>query len=384
MSGWDDDRNQIPGGVADSGAIRRIPAWVPMESERQPRRGTDLSVGVEEEFLLVHRSASHLVPRGSAVIEAAGRMGVRLHQELTAAQVETNTAVCSGMAELRGELVGLRSAAAGAAGSAGARLVAAGAAIAGDPTAPAADSARYRRMADEFGALAALGVCGCHVHIGVADRETAIQVGNHLRPWLPTLVALTANSSVHCGLNTGYASWRSILWSRWPSSGPPPAFTSAEHYDAVVAMLLDSGAAFDHGMIYWDVRPSAHLPTIEVRSSDVPSTVDETVLLAGLVRGLVATAVWELDSGRTAPPVAAEALRVAYWLSARDGLDGATLDPFNVAGDRGRRAARGAAAARPCRAGGVRRPGRGARPPEPGAGQGQRRDPPAARLAQAR
>jgi carboxylate-amine ligase len=283
---------------------------------------------VEEEFLLVHPSASHLVPRGAAVIEAAGQRGVPLYPELTAAQVETNTAVCFGMGELRGELVGLRSAAAGAAGRAGARLVAAGAAIAGDPTMPTADSARYRRMADEFGSLAALGVCGCHVHIGVADRETAVQVCNHLRPWLPTLVALTANSSVHCGLDTGYASWRSILWSRWPCSGPPPCFASAEHYDSVVAMLLDSGAAFDRGMVYWDVRPSAHLPTIEVRASDVPSTVDETVLLAGLVRGLVATAVRDLESGRTAVPVAAEGLWVAYWRSARDGLGGAALDPF--------------------------------------------------------
>jgi glutamate---cysteine ligase / carboxylate-amine ligase len=298
-------------------------------------RGGGLSVGVEEEFLLVHPSEGRLVPRGEAVIEAAGGMGLRLYQELTAAQVETNTAVCWDMRELRGELIGQRAGAAGAAGRAGARLVAAGAAIAGDPVVPPADSARYRRMAEEFGSLAALGVCGCHVHVGVADRETAVQVSNHLRPWLPTLVALTANSAVHCGQDTGYASWRSILWSRWPCSGPPPCFSSAEHYDSVVDMLVESGAAFDRGMVYWDVRPSAHLPTIEIRASDVPSTVDETVLLAGLVRGLVATALWALESGRTAAPVPAEALRVAYWRSARDGLRGAALDPFTQTGTTG-------------------------------------------------
>ena len=93
-------------------------------------------------------------------------------------------------------------------------------------------------------------------------------------------------------------------------------------------MLLESGAAFDRQMVYWDVRPSEHLPTIEVRASDVPSTVDETVLVAGLVRGLVATALRALETGRTAPPVDDEALRVAYWRSARDGLRGAALDPF--------------------------------------------------------
>jgi glutamate---cysteine ligase / carboxylate-amine ligase len=290
-----------------------------------------LSVGVEEEFMLVHSSAAHLRPCGPAVIEAADRMGVRLYKELTTAQVETNTPVCWNIRELRQELHELRSVAASAAIRAGARLIAAGAAVAGDPTTPLANSPRYRRMADEFGLLVTEhGLCGCHVHVGVADRETAVQVGNHLRPWLPTLLALTANSAVHRGQDTGYASWRSILLSRWPCSGPPPYFTSADHYDAVVAMVLDSGAALDHGMVYWDVRLSAHLPTVEVRLSDVPSTVDETVLLAGLVRGLVGTAMRALDSGRAAPAVSAEALRAAYWRSAHDGLRGTALDPFTL------------------------------------------------------
>jgi glutamate---cysteine ligase / carboxylate-amine ligase len=290
-----------------------------------------LSVGVEEEFLLVHSTATDLQPCGPAVIETAGRMGVRLHKELTTAQVETNTPVCWSIRDLRRELRDLRSVAAAAATVAGARLLAAGAAVAGDPMTPLADSARYRRMAHEYGLLLTEhGVCGCHVHVGVADRETAVQVGNHLRPWLPTLLALTANSAVHYGRDTGYASWRSILWSRWPCSGPPPYFTSADHYDSVVATVLDSGAALDHGMIYWDIRPSAHVPTIEIRVSDIPSTVDETVLLAGLVRGLVGTALRALESGRTGPAVAAETLRAAYWLSARDGLHGSALDPFTL------------------------------------------------------
>ncbi|HEV8561363.1 MAG TPA: glutamate--cysteine ligase [Actinophytocola sp.] len=290
-----------------------------------------LSVGVEEEFMLVHPSAAHLRPCGPAVIEAAGRMGVRLYKELTTAQVETNTPVCWNIRDLSRELRELRSVAAAAATGAGARLIAAGATVAGDPTTSLADSARYRRMAEEFGLLVAEhGICGCHVHVGVADRETAVQVGNHLRPWLPTLLALTANSAVHSGRDTGYASWRSILQSRWPCSGPPPYFTSADHYDSVVAMMLDAGAALDHGMVYWDVRPSAHMPTIEIRVSDIPSTVDQTVLLAGLVRGLVGTAIRALDSGRTAAAVSAEVLRAAYWRSARDGLRGTAVDPFTL------------------------------------------------------
>jgi glutamate---cysteine ligase / carboxylate-amine ligase len=289
-----------------------------------------LSFGVEEEFLLVHPTATRLLPRSAEVIDAAERMGVRLHKELTTAQIETNTPVCWTMNELRRELYHQRCAAASAADKVGVRLVAAGATLAGSPAAPLSDSPRYRRMAGEFGLLARSGVCGCHVHVGVADRETAVQVGNHVRPWLPTLLALTANSSVYCGQETGYASWRSVLLSRWPFSGPPPFLASADHYDSLVGMAVDSGAALDPGMVYWDIRPSEHAPTVEIRVSDVPSTVAETTLLASLVRGLVAAGVRALDGGRTGPPLPSEALRIAYWRSARDGLRGTALDPFTL------------------------------------------------------
>ncbi|MFL6143780.1 MAG: glutamate--cysteine ligase [Labedaea sp.] len=288
-----------------------------------------LSVGVEEEFLLID-PAGRPVPAAAAVIEAADGSGVRLYGELTTAQVETNSAVCHGMRQLRSELFGLRSVAAAAASRAGARLVAAGTLIAGEPTLALSDTPRYRRMAQRYGRLVdEQSICGCHVHIGLPDRETAVQVSNHLRPWLPTLLALTANSAVHCGRDTGHASWRSIIASRWPCSGPPPYFPSAAHYDATVEMLIDTETIMDPGMIYWDVRPSAHLPTLEVRVSDVPSTVAETTLLATLVRGLVTTAVRDLDAGRTAPPVQAEVLRAAYWRSAHDGLTGQALDPIS-------------------------------------------------------
>jgi carboxylate-amine ligase len=289
-----------------------------------------LSIGVEEEFLLAHRSAARLRPAGNAVIEAAGQLGVRLVKELTTAQVETNTSVCWNTRELRRDLVRLRSGAAAAAWRAGARLLAAGVPLTDEAPAPLADSPRYQRMGREFGMLAAdHGVCGCHVHVGLADRDTAIQVGNHLRLWLPTLLALTANSAVHRGRDTGYASWRTVMWSRWPCAGPPPYFTSADHFDSVVAALLDSGAIFDRGMIYWDIRPSVHQPTIEIRVSDVPATVDETVLLAILVRGLVATAVRELNT-REAAPVSTEVLRAAYWRSAHDGIRGQAFDPVRL------------------------------------------------------
>jgi len=170
------------------------------------------------------------------------------------------------------------------------------------------------------------GICGCHVHVAVPDRDAAIGVSNRLRPWLPLLLALTANSAIYRNADTGHASWRSVLWARWPSAGPPPQFASADEYDAAVDMLCHSGVIRDNGMVYWDVRPSRNFPTIEVRVADVPATVAESVTFAALVRGCVMTALEEHRRGEPVQPLASFALKAAYWKAARDGLDGDSLD----------------------------------------------------------
>lgn len=289
------------------------------------------TLGVEEEFLLVDPSTALPLPAAGEVIGLARRFGADLQPELTRTQVESNTPVCRGMRDVREHLLTTRSAAAAAALRAGGRLLAVGVSLTGPTRQPLTDAPRYRRIGEEYGLLAAEhGVCGCHVHVAVPDRGTAVQVCNHLRPWLPVLLALTANSPIHQGVDTGYASWRSVLNSRWPCSGAPPYFAGADHYDAVVDMLVDSGTLLDQRMLYWDVRPSAHLPTVEVRVSDVPATVDESVLLALLVRALVTTAVRAVERGGTALPISEGALRAAYWRAARDGIAGKGIDLFTA------------------------------------------------------
>ncbi|RKT54172.1 carboxylate-amine ligase [Saccharothrix australiensis] len=295
----------------------------------QPLPDADVpTLGVEEEFLVVDDSGLP-VPVAGEVVEAANRLGADLQPELTRVQVESNTPVCRTLREVRGHLLAARSTAAAAAMQAGARLLAVGVPLTGPMGQPFSDSDRYRRIGEGYGLLAAEhGVCGCHVHVAVPDRETAVQVCNHLRPWLPVLLALTANSPIHQGVDTGCASWRSVLNSRWPCSGAPPYFTSAEHYDAVLATMVDSGAVLDPAMVYWDVRPSDHLPTVEVRVSDVPATVDESILLAALVRALVGTALEAVRRGERGLPVTTEALRAAYWRAAHDGIEGDGVDLF--------------------------------------------------------
>ncbi|QFZ19132.1 carboxylate-amine ligase [Saccharothrix syringae] len=286
------------------------------------------TVGVEEEFLLVDPATGAPVPRAHEVVAAArGAFGLELDHELITTQVEAKTTVCWDLPQVRRELVAMRAAVARAAGEVGCLALAVGAPPLGEPAGPVTDVSRYRRIARAYGALAEeQSICGCHVHVAVPDREVAVQVCNHLRPWLAVLGALTANSPLARGRDTGYASWRSLVWARWPAAGPPPYFSDWAHYRAVCDVLDESGAAMDPGMVYWDVRPSSHLPTVEVRVADVQGGPTEALLLTALVRALVGTAEADVGRGVTAPPVPTEALRLAGWRAARDGLGGWTLD----------------------------------------------------------
>ena len=285
------------------------------------------TMGVEEEFLLVDPTSGEPVALNRRTAELAAERGVDLQLELTSCQVETATSVLSTADEAHEELRRLRRATAAAAQAAGARLLAVGLPPTVPHDFPITDKPRYHRIAERFGMIASeQGICGCHVHVEVPSREAAIDVGNRLRPWLPILLALTANSAVYRNADTRYASWRSVLWGRWPSAGPPPHFESADEYDATVQMMLGAGAMLDDGMVYWDVRPSANFPTVEVRVADVPATVAQTALFAAIVRATVMTVLADRERGEPIVPLSAHALRAAYWKSARDGLDGDAID----------------------------------------------------------
>ena len=296
------------------------------------RMSTDalLTVGVEEEFVLVEASTGHLANRANEVLAGADRFQVDLQPEIAQYQVESASGICTDMGELRDELAVARRALIERAARHDARLAATGTPVLGltMPT-PLTNSPRYHRMAQEMGALTNdLAICGCHVHVGLPDDESKIFVSNHLRPWLPTLLALGANSPYWLDGDTGYASWRYVVWNRWPTSGPPPHFDSAAEYCAAREEIVASGAAMDAGMLYWDVRLSARHPTLELRVSDVAPTVEEAVLMAALVRAIAATA---LTSGATPVHVPPHLLKVAMWRAARDGLAGFGIDPVTGA-----------------------------------------------------
>jgi carboxylate-amine ligase len=186
---------------------------------------------------------------------------------------------------------------------------------------------RYQKLEQNFQQIVRdLIIFGCHVHIGVSDRALAIEVINRARIWLSVLLALGGNSPFWMGEETGYDSYRTQLWSRWPLSGPPAVFGSEEEYQGLIADLIATGVIEDATKIYWDLRLSERFPTIEFRATDVCLTIEEAVAIAGLARGLTKTCYAEAMAGVPFKPVRPELLRVAHWWAARYGLDSKLID----------------------------------------------------------
>jgi carboxylate-amine ligase len=196
----------------------------------------------------------------------------------------------------------------------------------------ATPDARYLRMHEQFGLVAGDQLtCGAHVHVAVASRAEGIAAINGIRPWLAVLLAMSANSPFWYGSDTGYASYRSVSWGRWPTAGPTPPFADPDDYDRTITDLVAAGAALDDGMIYFDARLSAKYPTVEIRVADVGQLVEDSVLLGVLCRGLVDTAAAAAAAaGSAAPDVGVAMLRAAAWRAARYGLAGELLDPAEL------------------------------------------------------
>ncbi|MFI5842822.1 glutamate--cysteine ligase [Catenuloplanes sp. NPDC051500] len=290
-----------------------------------------LTIGVEEEYLLLDAVRPEAAPVVEDVMDRVSpALRASVQHEYFRTQIEVAGPPVVDLAELRRSMGVLREGVADAAEAAGARLVAIGACPFTGPDSPVVDQPRYHRMAERFGALSpGHGLNGMHVHVGVADRELAVQVLNHVRPWLPVLHAVTANSPFYRGIDTGYASWRSVMWERWPSVGPTPHLDSYAHYRHLLDDLIASGAVLDDAMLYWYARVSAKYPTVEIRVGDVCPSLDDTMLVAALVRALVGTAIVDIEAGLPAPAVSQQLLAAAHWRASHDGLEGLAVDLVN-------------------------------------------------------
>ncbi|WP_234734426.1 carboxylate-amine ligase [Tellurirhabdus bombi] len=292
-------------------------------------RQEDFTIGVEEEYQIIHPQTRELRSRAQAILpQAKAAVGDQVTAELYRSQIEIGTPICHTLAEVRQELVHLRRQIIEAARQQGSQIVAGGT----HPFSHWEDQkltrrVRYIEMETSYQQLVREQlIFGYHVHVGIANREIAIQVMNRVRPWLASLLALASNSPFWLGTDTGYTSFRTEIWGRWPMAGNPHVFSSWSEYERLVEDLVKMGSISDGSKIYWDVRPSAHYDTLEFRVTDVCLTIDEAVLIAGLVRALARTCAQEAEEHVEINHVRPEILRAAKWQAARFGLEGDLID----------------------------------------------------------
>jgi glutamate---cysteine ligase / carboxylate-amine ligase len=252
-------------------------------------------VGIEEELFVLDAETLEPTPVPAEILD-----GTRLKPELFASVVELNTSICRDVAEAAEELAGLRLEARRRAGEAGLLLGAAGTwptAVSEEQPITADDG--YRRFVEYAGPSARRQYCsGLHVHVGMASAEECLERLEAVLPWLPVVLAVSANSPYAAGAETGLASTRGELLALLPRSGAPPVFQSYSEWERFAERLVRLGLADEITRIWWDIRPHPRYGTLEIRMPDQPTRLETTVALAELLRALVAAAPRRLPSDR--------------------------------------------------------------------------------------
>ncbi len=244
-----------------------------------------LTIGVEEEYLLVDPVTGDLADAPESFIEECqASIDGMVTPEFLKAQVEVGTRVCSSIAELRGEISGLRKTVAEVAQSCGLAPIAAS-------THPFArweqqihtDKDRYNLLAHDLQAVARrLLICGMHVHVGIEDPELRIELMNQATYFLPHLLALSTSSPFWRGENTGLKSYRLCVFDELPRTGLPEHFESYGEFERHVQVMVDAGLIPDASMLWWDIRPSTKFPTLEMRVTDVCTRLEDAVTIAAI------------------------------------------------------------------------------------------------------
>lgn len=293
--------------------------------------------GIEEEFMFLDRESLRPADVAADVFDrlsASPEWRDVTHREFLASQVEHASPVFERLDDARRSLLAFRREM--AADAARFDVIAASIGTPPDTTAfpSITEQQRYNRIVrDLSGLIADHQMSGLHVHVGIPDREAGVIALNAARPWMPLLTAISGNSPLWRGYDTGYESWRNVQLRRWSTAGCPPSFIDAADYDRRIARLIGIGGISDLALIAWDVRLSEHLPTIEFRMADAQLDAETTILIAALCRGLVTHALQKpsapdaaADASAEAPP---ELLSAAILHSAHVGLQTDVFDPLS-------------------------------------------------------
>ncbi|MGA7203271.1 MAG: YbdK family carboxylate-amine ligase [Specibacter sp.] len=289
-----------------------------------------LTFGIEEEFVLLDRATLTPVPVSADLRSELAQFdfgeGI-IHNEFLRSQLEYASPVLNTFEEAAQSLWAFRTALEACTDGHGVVAAGVGTPFANPTQTLVTDDDRYAEIADKMGALAfEHHISGLHIHVGIPDRNAGIRALNYLRPWLPVLLAMSANSPFWCGKDTTFCSWRAIQYRRWTTAGCPPFFANAADYDRRTQALIGIGITPDKGSISWSARLSARHPTVEIRVADAQLEPSTTLLLALLGRALVATS---MDRPTNLPVVPGpELLDAALWHAARHGLSGELVHPL--------------------------------------------------------
>ena len=255
------------------------------------RQGPEFTIGIEEEYLLVDPETRDLVtdPPAAMIEECAERLEGQVAPEFLRSQIEVETCVCETIQEARAELVRLRRTVSEVVGKHGFAMIAAS-------THPFAhwgrqkhtDKARYNVLARDLqGVARRLLICGMHVHVGVSDPDLRIDLMNQVTYFLPHLLALSTSSPFWQGEDTGLKSYRLSIFDEVPRTGLPEQFESDAEYQRLLAVMVRAGLIEDGTKLWWDIRPSARFPTLEMRITDICTLVDDAIAIAALYVSLL-------------------------------------------------------------------------------------------------
>jgi carboxylate-amine ligase len=276
-----------------------------------------LSLGVEEELLLVDRR-SQLAEQGELVAERlSGPIAERVSTEIFSEQIELKTGICHSADDVLSDLGELRRAVA----AAGFRLMGTGLHPTSTKEAALVQKPRYEVVRKDFGSLLSTPPCGLHVHVGIPDPETAVRLVNAFRLYLPVLQALSANSPFRAGTDSGHASARTSVVRSYPRFQLPRRFRDYEEFCRVADQLIAAAGVDDYTYIWWDVRPHPRLGTVEVRAVDVQVDTAGSSAIAALIQAIAAK---ELDRPSTID-LSREALEESYFQAASHGLEAEIL-----------------------------------------------------------
>lgn len=288
------------------------------------------TIGIEEEYLLVDRETRDLCaePPPSMMQDCEKRLTGQVSPEFLQAQIEVETRVCGSIAEARADLSHLRTTVAEVANQHGLAPIASG-------THPFAhwhdqkhtDKERYNVLARDMQALAyRLLICGLHVHIGIEDEDLRIDLMGQARYFMPHLLALSSSSPFWEGLETGLMSYRLSVFDGLPRTGIPDLFDSYGEYQRLVSQMASAGLIEDASKLWWDVRPSASYPTLEMRICDMCTRLDDAVTIAAIYVCLMRM-LYRLRQGNQRWRVYPRTLiHENRWLAQRYGLSGELVD----------------------------------------------------------